>query len=722
MTARIQGLEGFQRPDPLLHRTFGAMITAENGARIDDLHLESAAAKQHRFSIYVLTKHPASPTEWLTAMDQAIAETEKLPFKVRHDAHLAWWSEFWNRSWIHVIRSTEAATEAAIPANEHPVKVGIDQHGGSRFQGSIGRVSLFETPLSDKQVTDLATGDREGTLPDSDHLIGSWTEFAKPELDTPGAELTRSLTIEAWIQPSEQDRGGRIVDKITPGAGDGFLFDTWPGRSLRFIVGPEILSVKDCLEPGRWQHVAAIVDADNGRLQIWLDGQLLAENGIVGGDDATIVSRAYALQRFIDACAGRGSYPIKFNGSIFTVPYADRPGDADYRRWGPGYWWQNTRLPYLSMCASGDTEMMRPLFHMYADELMPLCKYRTRRYFDHGGAYFPECIMFWGDVFPETYGWTPFEQRGEDKLQSSGWHKWEWVSGPELVWMMLDYYEHTLDETMLKNSLLPAAHEILTFFDQHYQLDENGKLVMYPSQALETWWDCTNPMPELAGLHAVTDRLLTLPDSLTTEEQRVFWKNLKAKLPALPTREVDGVPMLAPAERFENKRNIENPELYAVFPFRLVALGKPDIELAIEALRHRSDRGHFGWRQDDIFMAYLGLAEDAKKNLVARARMKDKDSRFPAFWGPNYDWTPDQDHGGVLMKTLQSMALQTDGDKIFVLPAWPKGWDVSFKLHAPKKTVVEVIYREGRIEALQITPESRRGDVVLPTEPPQAIQ
>jgi len=176
------------------------------------------------------------------------------------------------------------------------------------------------------------------------------------------------------------------------------------------------------------------------------------------------------------------------------------------------------------------------------------------------------------------------------------------------------------------------------------------------------------------------------------------------------------VNMLAPAERFENKRNIENPEMYAVFPFRLVAIGRPDIELGIEALRHRWDRGHIGWRQDDIFMAYLGLAEDARNNLVTRARLKDSGSRFPAFWGPNYDWVPDQDHGGVLMKALQSMVLQTDGDKIFLLPAWPKDWDVSFKLHAPRKTVIEVSYREGRIESLQVTPESRRKDVVGPAE------
>ena len=714
LTMRIQGLSECLGVDPLLHRTFGVVVAAERGRRVNDVTLETEKGASHRFSLYVLTQHPSAPDAWLKAMDELIAAVERKPFAQRRRAHEEWWTEFWNRSYIR-IRGSASSPPAMIEANEHPLRFGVDQNGGNRFRGALGRISVLERAMSEEEIAALARGSRE-PLAGLDGLTGSWVNV-EPGLSvadaTPG-KFTGALTLEAWIKPEAlPPGGGRIVDKITPGGSDGFLLDTWPSNSLRFITTAGVLQKHDCLTPGQCQHVAATVDPENGELKLFLKGSKVAQQTSEVAPDAFVVSRAYHLQRFINACAGRGQYPIKFNGSIFTVPFAGQPGDADYRRWGPGYWWQNTRLPYISMCTSGDFDLMRSLFRMYTEEVMDVSRFRVKRYFGHDGAFIPECIYFWGAVFSETYGWTPFEKRGEDKLQESRWHKWEWVSGPELSWMMLDYYEHTLDAAFLQNKVLPTASEILTFFDRHYRTDDRGKLVMRPSQSLETWWDCTNPMPELAGLHAVSRRLLALPEQLTTPGQRAFWHELLEKLPDLPTREVDGVQMFAPAERFANKRNIENPELYAVFPFRLVAMGRPRIELARQALKHRWDKGNFGWRQDDIFMAYLGLAGEARAYVVGRARNKDPNSRFPAFWGPNYDWVPDQDHGGVLMKAVQAMLMQTDGRRIYLLPAWPKEWDSDFKLHAPYRTIVEGKVRDGHIVDLKVTPESRREDVVI---------
>lgn len=714
LTLDIQDLAGFPMADPLLDRTFGAVVTAEGGRSRDDRTLTTGPAHKQCLNVFVLTCHPSKPREWLKQMDQTMTAVHAVPFEARLMAHRQWWSEFWERSWIFVENDGSTQLPALMQPNDHPVRVGISQQGGERFAGQIGRISLFKSALGETEIKAMAE-DKRAMLQSSDTLLECRTDVPSGTLiDTlRSTDQLSQLTLEAWIRPEKMPTcGGRIIDKTTPGGTDGFLLDSYPGNSLRLITKAATLSAHDLLTPDQWHHVAAVINRASGRVELYHNGRRVAGETSSADEEGFVITRGYILQRFITACAGRGDYPIKFNGSIFTVPAKEAPGDADYRRWGPGYWWQNTRLPYISLCTSGDYDMMMPLFNMYAGEVFELSKYRTKRYFGFDGVYYPECIYFWGAVFSESYGWPPAAQR-QDKLQQSGWHKWEWVGGLELVWMMLDYYEHTRDEAFLRDKAIPVASAIISFFDHFYQTGPDGKLIMSPSQALETWWKCTNPMPEVAGLRAMTKRLLQLPQLMATDSQRDQWQRFYDKLPTLPTRCVDGVEILAPAQLFDQKSNIENPELYAVFPFQLVTFAQPTAKLGIEALNHRWDKGNAGWRQDDIFMAYLGLTDQARENLAGRARKSNTSSRFPAFWGPNYDWVPDQDHGGVLMRALQSMLIQTDGKTIWLMPAWPTDWNADFKLHAPDRTTVSGKIRHGKIEDLSVEPKKRLDDVMV---------
>ena len=84
--------------------------------------------------------------------------------------------------------------------------------------------------------------------------------------------------------------------------------------------------------------------------------------------------------------------------------------------------------------------------------------------------------------------------------------------------------------------------------------------------------------------------------------------------------------------------------------------------------------------------------------------------------GPNYDFEPDQNHGGNLLETTNLMLLQGEsGGKILLLPAWPQKWDVDFKLHAPDQTTVQCTVKSGKIVQMRVMPESRVKDVVLPS-------
>ncbi len=431
---------------------------------------------------------------------------------------------------------------------------------------------------------------------------------------------------------------------------------------------------------------------------------------ISGNASAETVTRAYTLQRWVSACAGRGAFPIKFNGSIFTVENWDGGGgDPDFRRWGGPYWWMNTRLPYFPMLSSGDYDMMRPMFNMYLDTL-ELAKERNRLTLNCQGAFMPETMTFYGLWRDGDYGASHETKNVGDA--DSPWIRWIWSSGLELSMMMLDYYDHTQDETFVRAQLLPWADAMLQYFDTRFKRDEAGKLVIDPTQSLETYQaGVINDTPSIAGLRAVLPRLLALPENLTDGGARQRWARLLEEIPELPIREREGKKYILPAQTFGGRGNVENPELYTIFPFRIHGVGKPDLDMARDTFLARSEGSFHGWQQTALQAAYLGSPGTARSMLVLNASTHHAKSRFPAFWGPNYDWTPDQCHGGNILNTTQTMLLQAEGKKILLLPAWPRDWDVEFKLHAPQNTTVEGVFKGGKLQSLKVTPASRAKDV-----------
>jgi len=426
----------------------------------------------------------------------------------------------------------------------------------------------------------------------------------------------------------------------------------------------------------------------------------------------SLLTQGYVLQRFMNAGSGRGGSPIKFNGSIFCVeksPGASpttADGDPDWRNWGGSYWFQNTRLSYWPMLASGDFDMVDPWFRMYRDAL-PLSKARMQEIYKFtDAASFQETMNFWGMPNNRDYGWA----NAGPEPGNVCIHRY-WSGGMELITFMLDLYDFKQDPKFLKDTLVPLADPIIAFYDQYWQKrDPDGKIIFDPAQSLEAMPWTINPMPEVAGLRFILPRLLALPQPLTTEAQRTRWARILKEMPPLPVADVKGVQLLRPSAKSGVEAS-ENPELYAVFPYRLFGVGKPDLELARTTYAKRFSRNNFGWCQDSIQAACLGLGDEAAKQVAERAKRINGGYRFPAMW-TGFDSIPDQDHGVNILTTVQNMLLQADGKKIFVLPAWPKNWNVSFRLHAPYNTTVEGVVKAGKLEKLNVTPASRTKDVV----------
>lgn len=431
----------------------------------------------------------------------------------------------------------------------------------------------------------------------------------------------------------------------------------------------------------------------------------------IDGEDAAL-SRNYTLFRYMLGCNARGQWPTRFNGGLFTfdpvfvnVAHQFTP---DYRRWTGGtFTAQNQRLIYWPLLKSGDFDLMIPQFEFYNRNLKN-AELRSKVYWAHNGACFTEQIENFGLPNPSEYGWKrpAFFDKG---LEYNAWLEYSWDTALEFCLMILESKSYNGTDI---SRYQPLIESCVRFFDEHYRylaqhrgvkkLDGEGKLIIFPGSACETYKMANNPASTIAALKAVLKALGN--DSL-----------LKV-IPEIPLRTINGKTMISPAKTWERINNVESPQLYPVFPWRIYGVGKDNIEIAVNTYFYDPDvlkfRSHIGWKQDNIFAACLGLTSEAKR--LSTLKLSDGPYRFPAFWGPGFDWSPDHNWGGSGMIGLQEMLLQTtDKGKILLFPAWPKEWNVHFKLHAPQNTTVEAEMKNGKVNIISVIPSQRLSDIIV---------
>ncbi len=423
------------------------------------------------------------------------------------------------------------------------------------------------------------------------------------------------------------------------------------------------------------------------------------------------VGRNYQLFRYMLACNSRGDWPTKFNGGLFTVDpiFTDTVNKGltpDYRNWGGGlHTAQNQRLVYFPMIKNGDWDLLQPQLNFYL-RLLKNAELRSKVYWDHGGACFTEQMENFGLPNYAEYG-TKRPADFDKGVEYNAWLEYQWDTVLEFCLMMLEENRYTGNN--LSDERLAFIKSCLRFFDEHYQylakqrnakpLDANGKLVLYPTSSAETYKMATDASSTIAALQVIA--------------QRLQLDSLLKRIPSLGYQQFNGHTTIAPAKSWERINNTESPQLYPVFPWRIYGVGKPGLDTAINTWRYDTNvikfRSHVGWKQDNIWAAGLGLTDEAWR--LTSLKLQNSGRRFPAFWGPGYDWVPDHNWGGSGMIGLQDMLLQTDDKRILLFPAWPKDKDVHFKLHAPYNTTVEAEVKNGQVVLLKVLPEERKKDV-----------
>jgi hypothetical protein len=529
--------------------------------------------------------------------------------------------------------------------------------------------------------------------------------------------------------------------------GKAFSGDTHSSKNLNIAV---CLGSAISAQPAQWKahavtmlRPAVLAKAEKAEKQLWNTFWARAHVNVNltrdDKDNGFLIGRNYQLFRYMLACNRGGEFPLLFNGGIFTfdnkpgeitgnnnneLPVAlDGPTTPDFRRWMTCHFMsQNERWLGWPTLANGDEEMRMPTLHFYRDR-SDIAAARAQKNGAQGVVY-TEPLDVWGLC---CVGPLP---NGLCGVQHLTYH---FSMMLENAWMALvghSYSGASLDKDL--NWIIGTVR----FYDTYYrlmhkqrtgsELNEQGKLVIYPGNGLELAGDATNPLEAVCGLHRITDALISLPQLPDTT--RAYLKRVRASLPDMPMGVREGKQSLIPAQSWKIEYNKWEPiEMYAAWPYRMIGVTRPGtLQLArdtwetVPADRARLCKQDYSWMANLVNMAALALPEEARKRAIYKmANTTAPQARFPAFFGPGHDWIPDHNWGCSGMTGIQEMLMAAnpyaDG-KIYLLPAWPKDWDVAFKLHAPQNTTVDCVYKNGKITRLVVTPASRKADIVYPKQ------
>jgi hypothetical protein len=549
--------------------------------------------------------------------------------------------------------------------------------------------------------------------------------------------------------------GGAIVCNrpLTPGKKAPVAWQRWKGASWTMTAATSKMHIVVAalrsgqgINPEKWLAEAnaiitpealktAAADEANRWAEFWGRSYIILNSGANSSDSAWVVGRNYQLFRYMLACNRGGKLPLLFNGGIFTTDNFDKitgnnndeikrkllgPSTPDLRHWMfCSFMAQNQRWLGWPTIPAGDADLLEAsnaFYRMHAVSASARAKGLGAE-----GVVYPEPVKVWG------LSWWPLPtgQCGAEHL------RYAFAMMLENAWMALHGYS-TLGKDISAD--MEWIKGTVRFYDSYYrketkrltgsELGVDSKLCIYPANSIELLVGAKNPIEVVAGLRRLCDALAKLPANLITLEDKAYFSNLLTILPELPKGEINGKPILLPADSFEKEYNLwELPELYASWPYRLHCITRPGTTQIAQNTwdllpQDRAEKvtRDLSWMPVVVNMGALGNTKEAARRVVDKLGNFTPQARFPAFFGPGHDWVPDHNWGGSGMVGLQEMLMAADpyGDgKIYLLPAWPTKWDVDFKLHAPQQTIIEASVKDGKVISLKVSPESRRKDVVV---------
>lgn len=359
------------------------------------------------------------------------------------------------------------------------------------------------------------------------------------------------------------------------------------------------------------------------------------------GREAETLMRLWYTGLYSYASVANAAVLPKFNGGPGLVRFDDRS-------WGWGYWWQNTRELIWPLFAANQLRYAREYLDFYDRQYMEW-KHRTANAGKLG-------IRMWEGAAPFRLGTaarpkvvSSFDPAALEKAVAntgmetvkSGYNARSLAQAVELVQLMLDYVAFSGDREYLRTTVAPWLKEAALFYLSYLRPGDDGLYHSTVSDAVEMWWKVKDPLTDLAAVRSCFWNVLNYgpefgyePEFLAAVRDRLehlaplptgIWHRRPATTEELPpgtppytTQIVDHIEhtdaCYAPAADLYDDRlvhNMENPELYLVFPLALVDGNSPqgDLERAVRTFRQRKHPNSGGWSQCGIQAARLRLPD-----------------------------------------------------------------------------------------------------------------
>jgi hypothetical protein len=500
------------------------------------------------------------------------------------------------------------------------------------------------------------------------------------------ASMVDNLTVKVTFQPNS-DGSFRVV----------VASPTWTGGDAMSTATMTLGS----------DATAASTTLQSGHLSFWHDywsrvGLLQATSS---DGSASYFEALRTIYLYLTAGESRGVFPGSQAGLADIYDFL-----KDTQPWYPaGYWGWNTRMMVYANMTSGAFDMNTPVFHLYQTNVAAMQSWTMSQMNGKSGICLPETMRFNGNGY-----WYNGEGNSSCATQASpSYNALTITSGAEVSLWIWDQYQMTQDMTFLSTNY-PVMSQAATFL-LAWATTGQDNLLHTNANAHETQWAVNDPTTDIVAMQALFPAVISAAGLLNTDSALVAQlKDALTKLPDLPrTDAASHMQLLTAADDAAGqdvyaisyqpsapRKNSENLELEAVWPYGLIGDNSPNLPLATRSYKSRLYVHAPDWSVDAIQAARLGLGDEVVSALTAVTQSYQTFVNGMAilFGGANTGTSePYIEQAGVVAAAMNEAFVQDYDGLLRIVPAWPQGWDGAGTIYVQGQSKVDVQVKGGTV-------------------------